>query len=473
MRIGLGICVLFCVAIAGFGVHQVLEQQRQVTAYSAKTTAVVLERRLEGHWTGHGYGASRGTYVSEAVLKFRYEVQGQQFTSNSVFPGGPREGAGGYLGERFALAVLERFQIGEETTAHYNPANPMEACLIRRPSFIPYLIVLLPTIVASGILAYLWRSSQRQAIGRRIAAPWHVVGLAGTGHYVYLAGADHAGGALVLLGVYTQLGLIPVAFAMPDSKSSEFARRIKSAIGCSLFGTFVGIWLGLAVGWAARAFFSASATVSLSCWGYGIAIPAALLFLLGLFMKEWEPRGRRGRGKSRKKKASRQRRPRRSDRQRDDEFVPMPPPDGPIPYQIDQRPVPSGEDLEILLPDQVGPFRCADMDDPDDVRNAQIYAEYRCDKGEMFSDAGKIAVELGVCDDPASAQRGVETSMAETLAEYPDAAQLLSLKTEPSFFKTLTPRGAFMSWTRGCYYFSAHAPYGEEGLDRFMEAFPY
>ena len=144
----------------------------------------------------------------------------------------------------------------------------------------------------------------------------------------------------------------------------------------------------------------------------------------------------------------------------------MPSPDGPIPYQIDQRPMPSGEDLETLLPAQIGTFHRVEMDDPDEVSNAQIYAQYRSGGGEIF-------VELGVCGDPASAQAGVETSKAETGAEFPDAAQLLSLKTEPGFFKTNTPLGAFMSWTRGNYYFSAHAKNGEEDLDRIMEAFPY
>ena len=151
----------------------------------------------------------------------------------------------------------------------------------------------------------------------------------------------------------------------------------------------------------------------------------------------------------------------------------MPPPDGPVPYQVDQRSMPSGEDLDTLLPVQIGPFRRAEMDDADEVRNTQICAEYRSDGAEIFSDAGEITVELGVCGDPASAQLGVETSEAEMNAEFPDAAHLLSLKTEPSFFKTRTPRGAFMSWTRGGYYFSAYARSGEEDLDRFMEAFPY
>ncbi len=128
--------------------------------------------------------------------------------------------------------------------------------------------------------------------------------------------------------------------------------------------------------------------------------------------------------------------------------------------------MPSGEYLETVLPIQVGPFSRDEMDDPDEASNAPIYSEYRTDSGEIF-------VELGICGDPASAQRGVETSKAETDAEFPDVAQQFSLQTEPSFFKCNTPHGAFMSWTRGSFYFSAHAKDGEEDLNLFLEAFPY
>ena len=399
------LCVLILLAIVGFGIPQVLEQQRQVTSFSATTTAVVLEVQMEGHRTGRGYDASRGSYVSEPVVKFQYEAQGRQFTSKGVFPDAFRQSIGGNIGTQFARTLLERFDVGEETTAYYNPDIPAEACLIRRPSLIPYLLmILLPMVVVSGIAAYAWRSSGPRAIGGRIATLWHIVGLASASHYFYLAGADYAGVALLWFGVYTQLGLVPVAFALPDSESSETAKRVRTAIVCSLLGTFAGIWLGAAVGLVATKMFSAGATVSLNCWGYGIAIPPVLLFLLGLFMTDDdEEDGIKEKGKSKREKAPRQPRPRRSDQHRVDEFVPMPPPDGTIPYQVDQRSMPSGEDLETLLPAQVGPFRRAQMDDPDEVRDTQIYAEYRSDGAEMFSDAGKITVELGVCGDPASA----------------------------------------------------------------------
>ena len=290
MRIVLGFCVLFCLAIVGFGVHLVLEQQRQLTSFSATATATVLEKRLERHET-RNIDARESRYSYEPVVKFRFEVRGQQFTSDNVFP--DTFIVGGNLGRLAAKAPLDKFQIDEETTAYFNPENPREACLIRRPSFFLYLVILLPMIVVSGLIPSLWRSSQpgdiesKRRKGRWIAALWQIVGLSSGAHYFYLAGADYSGAALLLFGVYTQLGLIPLAFALPPSESSPFAGRIKTAIALSLFGTFIGFWLGLAVGWLAMRFSSDGATVFLQCWGYGMGITAALFALLSLKV-QWE-----------------------------------------------------------------------------------------------------------------------------------------------------------------------------------------
>ena len=465
MRIAIAFCVLFCLAIVGFGVHLVLEQQRQVTSFSATTTAIVLEKRLERHKgrdiRARNIRVAESRYSYQPVVKFRFEAQGRQFTSDNVFPYTFR--GGGNLGRDAAKAPLDKFQIGEETTAYYNPENPREACLIRRPLFFSYLVILLPMIVASGLVSFLWRSSQpgdievKRRKGRWIAALWHIVGLLSGGHYFYLAGADYGGGALVVFGVYTQLGLIPLAFALPASKSSDFARRVKAVIGFSFVGTIVGFWLGLAVGWLATALFSASPTVYLQCWGYTMAISAAAFVALAIV-------GRAESSGEFKSPPVRHGRP--ESVSEPDGLVPNAASGGAIPYQIDRRPMPSGEYLETLLPVQIGPFRRDEVDDPDEVRNAQIEAEYRSDSGEIF-------VELGVCGDPAPARRAVETSKQETDAEFSDAVQVFSLNTEPSFFKSNTPLGAFMSWTRGGYYFSVHAKGGQKDLDRFMKAFPY
>lgn len=230
----------------------------------------------------------------------------------------------------------------------------------------------------------------------------------------------------------------------------------------SLVGTFIGFWLGLVIGLVVL-FLSSKATLTLQCWGYTPAILAALLGVggwLGAAEEEHETES----PKDRKRSSRNRRRPRRTDRRPTSKS--LPPPKGPVPYAIDRRPFPQGEDLETLLPADVGPYHRQWVDHRDDVRNVPIYAQYESRGGEVF-------VELGIQEDAAAAQRGIETAQAETDASFSDATQSVSLNTEPSFFQAETPRGAFFAWTRGCYYFSAHARGGREDLDRFIKAFPY
>jgi len=463
MRPVLVFCVLICLTFAGFGVHLVLEQQERVLAFSGRTTAIVLNKQLKRIERRQGVrrpGVRQSRFLYEPIVKFRFAVQGREFTNDDVFPEAFR--VGGNLGHLAARALLDRFQIGEKTKAYYKPDNPAEACLIRRPSILFYLVVLLPMIVVSGTLPFVWRSPRLEDIelkrrkGCWIAALWYLVGLAVGGHYFYLAGADYAGGALALFGIYAQLGLIPLAFALPRSRSSKFARRVKGVIGFSFVGTFVGLFLGLLFGALAQ-FFAASPTGFFLCWGYTIAMTTAVFTGLALIGRaeatgEFESRSVRD---SQPEPAP-----------EPDVLAPTSAPGGVIPYHIDERPMPSGEDFESLLPGEVGPFHRESMEVPGDLSKSSIYAQYRSDRGEIF-------VELGICGDPASAQRALRTAKEETDAEFPDARQQLSLNTEPSFLKTNTRRGAFMAWTRGGYYFSAHAHEGEKDLDQFVEAFPF
>lgn len=141
-------------------------------------------------------------------------------------------------------------------------------------------------------------------------------------------------------------------------------------------------------------------------------------------------------------------------------------PRGLVPYGVDTRPMPSGEDLDNLLPPRAGSFRRSTIQRPENVHNTPIYARYRDGDVEIF-------VELGIGDSASQAQQGIETAQAETSAEFPKVPQLVSTGTDPAFLKTSTSLGAFMAWTRGRYYFSAHCRSGEGDLDRFMVAFPY
>ena len=136
----------------------------------------------------------------------------------------------------------------------------------------------------------------------------------------------------------------------------------------------------------------------------------------------------------------------------------------PIPYGIDKRPMPQGIDLDQLMPERVGPFQREPVPVPEDV-HIEIYANYKADGFGIF-------MELGIGDDPAIAQTGVKTASAE----LDGAGEVLaeSFGTDPSFHKAKAGGGAFLAWTRGGYYFSAHANKGgEPALDAFMEAFPF
>jgi len=443
-------------AAAGFGVHLALEEQRLILSFAAPTTATIIEARLERHERtltqrvrpGHNQ-PMRSRFVYEPVVRYRFEVEGRQFTGANILPNPVR--IGGNLGYLVAKAPLERFEAGQQTHAYFNSDNPSSACLIRRPSMMPYLVVL-GTVIAASILATVFGKSHRTGFEQRkvgwIAAGWLLIGLAAAAHYFWLAGSDYGGVALTLFALYLQVGLVPVMSAMPASASCRFVEWAKGAIGSSLFGSFIGFWLGLLIGWVAMAVFSTSVTTFLRCWGYTIAISSGLFVLLS-FVMEWVS------GEQLEPPSGRVSHP---------EPLPQPgsaaaPPEPPIPYFIDQRPMPNDVDFAELLPRQVGSFVRGDLDVPDVLGKSSIYARYSSDQGEIFA-------ELGVCDNAETAWKAVETSKAETEAEFPYAPQIVSLKTEPSFFKINTERGAFMSWTRGSYYFSAHARGGEKDLDR-------
>jgi hypothetical protein len=138
-----------------------------------------------------------------------------------------------------------------------------------------------------------------------------------------------------------------------------------------------------------------------------------------------------------------------------------------VPYGVDQRPMPTGDDLDRLLPRQVGGFTRTELRRPADLYLDPIYAQYRKDNAEVF-------VELGICSDARGAQEALATAKAETDAEPDQVIQRCSEGTEPSFLKTVSPTlGAFLAWTRGAYYFSAHAKEGESDLDSFVRDFPY
>ena len=137
-----------------------------------------------------------------------------------------------------------------------------------------------------------------------------------------------------------------------------------------------------------------------------------------------------------------------------------------VPYGVDQRPMPTGDDLDVLLPSRVGSFVRGPLRVPGAIHDNPIYADYRGGTSGVF-------VELGICSEPSGAQQAIRTAKAETDAEFPGIPQEGVLGTDPSYLRTANRLGAFFAWTRGSYYFSAHAKGGEADLDAFLKAFPY
>ena len=133
-----------------------------------------------------------------------------------------------------------------------------------------------------------------------------------------------------------------------------------------------------------------------------------------------------------------------------------------MPYGLAGRPMPAGNDPDRLLPRQVGAFSRPAIKPPGP--GMPIYAEYR-------QGAATVFMELGVGDNAEESRAALDTARDEVggtgpgslFAEGPDGACL----------RTVDAGGAFLAWTRGRYYFSAHARGGEKDLAAFAGAFPY
>ena len=150
---------------------------------------------------------------------------------------------------------------------------------------------------------------------------------------------------------------------------------------------------------------------------------------------------------------------------------------GPAPYGIDQRPMPSGNKIDQLLPAQVGPYTREGLrlgtsqnlkpEEIGDAIDAPLYADYRAGDATVF-------VELGILYSVKDARDSLDVAAGDAAGGvFPTDPRFGARNHEPSYLKVIDSDGAFFAWTRGNYYFSAHAKNGEAALDAFMQRFPY
>jgi hypothetical protein len=133
------------------------------------------------------------------------------------------------------------------------------------------------------------------------------------------------------------------------------------------------------------------------------------------------------------------------------------------PFGINQRPQPTGTDLQVLLPKTVGNFTREDL--PPGARprsDEDLNVEYKSGNDQIF-------FGFSIPDTEKDAHEAIKVTRQEAIDSK------ISIKNEqyvtgknPSYFKIAD----FISWTRGKYFFYAKAS-SSQALERFMRSFPF
>jgi len=133
------------------------------------------------------------------------------------------------------------------------------------------------------------------------------------------------------------------------------------------------------------------------------------------------------------------------------------------PFGIDQRPQPTGTDLNVLLPKRVGAFTREDLPaGAKPLSDEDLNVEYTSGNDQIF-------FGFSIPETEKDAFEAIKVTRREAIDSR------LSLKNEqyqigknPGYFRIAD----FMSWTRGRYFFYAKAS-SPEALERFMRSFPF
>ena len=131
-RILLVVMGAFCCLFLGIGATMLAKEQRRLSVFQP-VTATVVSTSVEEHSDSDG-----STY--EPVVMYRYRVRDRDYVASRVTP--LRESRSG----RWAYRVTERYQVGREYTAFYDPADPAEAFLLRKRSVLPWGFIGIPLV---------------------------------------------------------------------------------------------------------------------------------------------------------------------------------------------------------------------------------------------------------------------------------------------------------------------------------------
>lgn len=123
-----------------------------VAQADATTTGTITETGIEEHRSQE----DRSYTVS---ITYRYQVDGQNYTSSNVHPGNYEET---YNVRSFAEAFLEKYPEGSETTVYYDSGNPSHSHLVDEPPAGNRVIIIFALTVALFGGSYLTANRARQ-----------------------------------------------------------------------------------------------------------------------------------------------------------------------------------------------------------------------------------------------------------------------------------------------------------------------
>jgi hypothetical protein len=136
---------------------------------------------------------------------------------------------------------------------------------------------------------------------------------------------------------------------------------------------------------------------------------------------------------------------------------------GPAPFSIDERPMPSGSDVAILVPPVVGTFKRDPL-----PAGAKLSSDEDLNVNYRSGDE-TVNVGLSKPESVQDAREAIKVSRDEAVAsKVPMRGAKYSLGTDPGYFYV----GDFVAWNRGQYFFYAKAS-SAAALTRFMSAFPF
>jgi hypothetical protein len=133
------------------------------------------------------------------------------------------------------------------------------------------------------------------------------------------------------------------------------------------------------------------------------------------------------------------------------------------PFDVGKRPMPSGSDLSILVPETVGPFKREALPADANARSDQdLNVTYKAGSDSIF-------FGFSIPETANDAYEAVKVTREEAIASKVDMkGEHYVVGKDPSYFKVKD----FMSWTRGRYFFYAKAS-SAAALEKFMSSFPF